>query len=64
MYEYELKLMYDEYGWVEGELKKVNLDKTATFRNWDDLETFVGCYVDAFGDITVKIKQKEVLVDG
>ncbi len=63
MYEYELKLMYDEYGWVEGELKKVNLHKTAKFYNWDDLETFVGSYVDAFGAITVSITQKEVSVD-
>ena len=60
MYEYELKLIYDEYGWVEGELKKVNLHKTAKFRNWDDLDAFLGSYVDAFGKITVEIKMTEV----
>lgn len=64
MYEYELKLIYDEYGWVEiegkNECKKISLKKTAQFYNWDDLNALVGSYVDAFGDITVHIKKKEV----
>ena len=64
MYEYELELIYDEYGWVEGECKKVSLKKTAKFHNWDDLDAFLGSYVDAFGKITVSIKMKEVSLDG
>ena len=60
MYEYELELIYDEYGWVDGDCKKINLKKTAKFRNWDDLYAFVGSYVDAFGSITVKIRSMEV----
>lgn len=64
MYEYELKLIYDEYGWVDGKCEKVNLYKTAKFRNWDDLDAFLGSYVDAFGKITVEIKMMEVTLDG
>ena len=63
MYEYELKLIYNEYVWVEGELKKAELNKKAKFHNWDDLEAFIGSYVDAFGSITVEIKMKEVSLD-
>ena len=69
MYEYELTLIYDEFCWVEveenkREVKKVKLNKTAKFHNWDDLEAFVGSYVDAFGKITVEIKMMEVTLDG
>ena len=68
MYEYELELIYDEYGWVEiegkSECKKISLKKTAQFHNWDDLDAFLGGYVDAFGKITVTIKAKEVTLDG
>ena len=68
MYEYELELIYDEYGWVEiegeSECKKINLKKKAKFSNWDDLDAFLGSYVDAFGKITVSIDMKEVSVDG
>ena len=68
MYEYELKLIFDEYVWVElegkKELKKVDLKKTAQFHNWDDLDAFVGSYVDAFGEVTITIKAKEVSLDG
>lgn len=68
MYEYELMLVYDEYGWIEIEgkntCKKVKLTKKAKFFNWDDLDEFLGSYVDAFGSVTVEIKRLEVIIDG
>ena len=56
---FEVTIIYDEYAWIEGECKKVNLKKSGAYKTWDEVESLLGCYVNAFKKITVELSEKE-----
>lgn len=57
---YEVTLIFNEYTYVDDDLKKVEVKKTGKCATWDDVETFLGAYVDMFNSVKAEIKFKEV----
>ena len=57
---YEITLIYDDYGWVDNECKKINLKKKGQCTTWAEVETFLACYFEVFGKINCEVKILEV----
>lgn len=57
---YEITLLFNEYAYVNDSLEKVEIKKSGKCATWDDVEAFLGSYVDMFGSIKAEIKFKEV----
>ena len=57
---FEVIIIYNEYAWIEGECKKINLRKKGQCKTWAEVETFLACYVEVFGKINCEVKILEV----
>ena len=54
---YRVKIVFNEYVWVDGELKKAEAKRTGKCATWDDVETLLACNVEAFGSINCEIEE-------
>lgn len=54
---YKVTLIFNEYTHIDGELKKVEIEKKGKCSTWDDVETFLACNVEAFGSVKCVIEE-------
>ena len=52
---YKVTLFFNDYGYVDGEFKKVDAKRTGNCPTWDDVDVFLACEVNAFGKVKVEI---------
>lgn len=54
---YKVTLIINEYTHIDGDYKKVEIEKKGKCNTWDDVETFLACNVEAFGSVKCVIEE-------
>ena len=54
---YKVTLIFNEYTHIDGDYKKVEIEKKGKCATWDDVETFLACNVEAFGSVKCIIEE-------
>lgn len=54
---YKVTTTFSDYGYVDGEFKKVESKRTGTCPTWDDVDVFLACEVSVFGKVKVEIEE-------
>lgn len=54
---YKATLIFSDYVYIDGELKRGEARKSGKFPTWDDVEVFLACEVNAFGKVKVEIEE-------
>lgn len=54
---YKVTLIINEYTHIDGDCKKVEIEKKGKCSTWDDVETFIACMVEAFGSVKCEIEE-------
>lgn len=52
---FKLKITH-EWGYIDGEFKKVDATETYTYDSWDDVQNVLGYLVEGRGHLTVRIE--------
>ena len=56
---YEIKVYMNEYTKIDGEWRSVEVSRVFSFKNWDDVQNFIGYLVEG-ADGWVKFEVREI----